>query len=96
MDDKVRELLKFRKDIESSFLKIKDSDPGKARFYSLMLSEIDDRIGFYRNVASQRNHNKIIEKQSRINKNVDFLARFIIFISLAQLAVLLALILLIV
>jgi len=92
INDNVKELLKYRNDIESSFLKIKDSDPGKARFYSLMLSEIDERIRFHKNAAVQRNFSRVLAGQKRANKNIRFLTRFFIFIMFLQLAVVLLLI----
>jgi hypothetical protein len=59
-----------------------------------MIAEVNDRIGFHLNAAKERKRSRAFAEKSRISRDVDFIAKFIIFIALAQLATIAALIVL--
>jgi hypothetical protein len=93
MDNDIKNLLKQRKEIASDFNKLKNLDSDKAMLYTLMISEMDDRIGFYINQAKEKKRSIAFEEQGKIKRKIDFLA-LLVFIMILQLIVIAALIML--
>jgi hypothetical protein len=91
----IKKLLKQRKEIASDFLNLKNPDLDKAMFYTSMIAEVNDRINFYLNNMKERRRSRAFAEQARISRKADSMTRFIIFIALAQLVTIAALIILI-
>ena len=91
MDNDIKKLLKQRKEIASDFNKLKNPDSDKAMLYTLMISEMDDRIGFYTDQAKEKRRSIAFERQTRIKRNTDFLV-LLVFIVILQLIMIAALI----
>ena len=91
MDNDIKKLLKQRKEIASDFNKLKNPDSDKAMLYTLMISEMDDRIGFYTDQAKEKVRSIAFERQTRIKRNTDFLV-LLVFIVILQLIMIAALI----